>query len=1052
MNRITNGQLGTNAHAILDDAYHYLADRNLNGIHFTKLPDSTIKSLASPLVQQDRYSSKSHTSGSLKFGNPQSKKLRLFVLSAQDKEGLKRQGLNFATHLKGLRPDAKWTEDILLRDLAFTLSQKRTRLAWRMCLVAPSIGSLTSAFEEQDSNMIARRPSKEPRIGFIFTGQGAQWPRMGMELLQYQVFRESIEDADEYLRQTLGCKWSALEELARDDASSNINLPAYSQPLCTILQIALVDLLESWNIIPSVMAGHSSGEIAGAYCLGALTKEDAWKAAYFRGLLSSQMKHFSPPLRGAMLAVGASEDEAQDWISRHSGGEVVVACINSPSSVTLSGSVSGIDDMQQMLKEAGVFARKLKVETAYHSPHMEMISVPYLEAMKDIQTHTANDSRRMYSAVTGGLADASELGSINWVRNLVSPVLFYDAVREMLQPAVAEQEKSVDVLLEIGPHSALRGPINQILKRHGIKDVDCQSVLSRGQDGVETALAAASTLLTQGVLVDVCRVNNDFDSSLGALGRPLVDLPSYSWNHSHTFWAESRISKQYRFREHPRHSLLGSPCSTYGESERHWRGFLRLSEEPWVRDHKIQTSILYPAAGYIAMAVEAASQVAVAGQTIRDFKLRDIQIIAPAVVTEDSDLEFILQLRPHLSGTRDESSTWSEFTVSSSSNGQDLRKNCFGLLLTEYQASKATGISAEKQMEDEALKTRYRETENLCQTEEDAEEFYKELSNLGLNYGSTFQNISHIRRGDGHSCCDVVISERGSADQSVAKERPHVLHPATLDAMFHAIFAAFKHNKGQLKEAMVPKSIDEITISANTPFETGTKFKGFSTASKYGFRELMGDLVMLDEHLDRPFVTLKNFHCTAIAGTGETEDTGLVSTAGRMYSSQVWKPALDWCSADEIEPILNTGSTETIKPEFLSKIIKSERLALYYIRNAVERISVAKIPTPHLQDLYDWMDAQLQSASRLATKTPIINGEFRCEDEEDAKHFQADLESESSECQALCKIGEHLEQIVIGKVDGGELLRRNDLLERAFVRLRGMDECRLKLIQVKSLR
>lgn len=242
------------------------------------------------------------------------KRLRLFVFSAQDKDGLARQRDTFSSYLKNhqlLRTAAAQTEDSRLRDLASTLGAKRSRLAWKTFVAASSTDELLRSLEDKISEMPAVRSTGKPRVGFIFTGQGAQWAKMGIELLQYRVFRESTERADIYTRTALGCTWSAMEEMCRDEASSNINLPAYRQPLCAKLQIALVDLLESWNVVPSVIAGHSSGEITGAYCLGAMTREDALKAAYFRGVLSSQMKFFPPPLFGSMLAVGASEEEAQ---------------------------------------------------------------------------------------------------------------------------------------------------------------------------------------------------------------------------------------------------------------------------------------------------------------------------------------------------------------------------------------------------------------------------------------------------------------------------------------------------------------------------------------------------------------------------------------------------------------------------------------------------------------------------------------------------------------------------------------------------------------------
>ncbi len=862
---------------------------------------------------------------------------------------------------------------------------------------------------------------------------------MGAELNQYPIFRESVEASDEYLRSELKCKWSAMEEMLREEDQSNINLPAYSQPICTILQIALVDLLESWNIVPSAITGHSSGEIAGAYCLGALTKEDALKAAYFRGLLSSQMKTISPSVHGSMMAVGASESEAEDWIARLTRGDAVVACVNSPSSVTISGDSAAIDELESLLKKDGIFARKLKVETAYHSPHMEMISVPYLQSMIDIQPQKACPSRKMYSAVSGELVEPSELGPINWVRNLVSPVLFYDALYDLLRPMEAGRrspDTAVDVLLEIGPHSALQGPANQTMKKHGIKGVDYRSVLSRGKNGIQTALAAVGALFSQGLTVNVKEVNGDTDDA-----RPLGDLPSYNWNHSRTFWSESRITKEFRSRQQPRMRLLGAPCATYGESERLWRGFMRISEEPWIRDHQIQGSIIYPAAGYICAAIEAACQLAAEGQVIKDFRLRDVQIIAPALVTEESDLELIVQIRPHLIGTQNNASAWSEFTVTSCLNGQTLRQNCHGLLLIEYKSAEDSGMSTERDLEDQTAQVLYKKTESLCPTRENTKDFYTELASVGLNYGSTFQNISKIRRGQGKSCCDVDISEHAFPSVSHKIERPHIIHPTTLDAMFHAVFAAYKDQKGRLKEAMVPTSIDEMVISANAPYEIGSRFKGFSNASKHGFRELMADLVMLNESSNQPAVTLKGFCLAAISGSAGASDEDMEPTTKKLFSKMTWKPALELLSLDQKRSMLNGAMPKGLTPEIASGLEKSEKLALHFIGQVLEQVSINSVKKTHLQDFYRWMQEQQDQVNTYGHFLQTPDEGYLGIDEETARLYERDVSSEGAEGEALCKIGHNLKDILVGNVDAAELLLENDLSARLQHEVRGLDEC-----------
>jgi acyl transferase domain-containing protein len=187
---------------------------------------------------------------------------------------------------------------------------------------------------------------------------------MGMELMSYAAFRNSITEAEEYLKKELGCEWSLTEELGRPDAESKIQLAKFSQPVCTVLQIALVDLLRTWNIEPVAVAGHLSGEIGAAYCLGAITKQTAWKVSYIRGHLCSGLKSKAPELHGSMMAVGLGSDEVKPYISTISAGRLTIACVNSPSSVHCLWDEAGIDELLGRLKVDSVFARKLKVENA----------------------------------------------------------------------------------------------------------------------------------------------------------------------------------------------------------------------------------------------------------------------------------------------------------------------------------------------------------------------------------------------------------------------------------------------------------------------------------------------------------------------------------------------------------------------------------------------------------------------------------------------------------------------------------------------------------------
>ena len=334
------------------------------------------------------------------------------------------------------------------------------------------------------------------------------------------------------------------------------------------------------------MVGHSSGEIAAAYCMGALSSESAWKLAYERGQLSKLLQVGS----GAMMSVGLGETEVNTYLNRIVQGKAIVACTNSPSSVTLSGDVCALDQLDKIFKTDGIFSRKLKVEVAYHSHHMKAVADTYFEAIKDVttQSSSADLEVKMFSSVTGNVIDNNALTPEYWVANLVSPVRFSDAVHKLStyhpgkQPRRGVSVKSAYLWLEVGPHGALATPVKQTLHDN---TTGYFSVLQRGKDATGTALAVAGELWSRGYTVDLGSTNNH-NGAKAKQPSLLIDAPTYPWNHGVEYWTEPRLSTAHRFRKHPRQDLLGSPVE--GSNEPAWRHFLRMSENPWMEDHQVQ--------------------------------------------------------------------------------------------------------------------------------------------------------------------------------------------------------------------------------------------------------------------------------------------------------------------------------------------------------------------------------------------------------------------------------------------------------------------------------
>ena len=281
-----------------------------------------------------------------------------------------------------------------------------------------------------------------------------------------------------------------------------------------------------------------------------------------------------------MVASAASTD-LSNAVASTPRGEASIACFNSPSSITFAGDEDAIDELLTSFEARCLDAQKLRVDHAYHSSHVQAITHDYMESLEDVEPLHGSPDCTCFSSVQDRPTRSTVLGPAFWVRNLISPVRFAEAVKNMLDfPNIehGESHSSIDVLVEIGPHDAMRGAVTQMLQAQNITGVEYITALKRNTNCISSVLTCFSTLLTMGVPVNLGALNR-FNS--GHI-EPLIDLPAYLWNYSHSFWRESHLDKEFRLREHRQGALLGAPQPSFGEDEWVWRGFLRVNDEPWI--------------------------------------------------------------------------------------------------------------------------------------------------------------------------------------------------------------------------------------------------------------------------------------------------------------------------------------------------------------------------------------------------------------------------------------------------------------------------------------
>ncbi|MBE3042652.1 type I polyketide synthase [Candidatus Bathyarchaeota archaeon] len=504
---------GSNFHAILEDAEGYLAARGLSGKYRKVYRASRVIGVngtngvngSNGTNGTNATNGTNKTNGAANGIHESNKTPKLFVLSAFHESMAKEQAARLKSYLKERL--VEHAEGQLLEDLSYSLAERRTHHTWRKAIMASSLEELHDYLQPDSSKF--SKAKKTVRLGFVFTGQGAQWYAMGRELMsQYTVFLESLQRSQRFLHK-MGAPWSLIDELTRDETSSQLGLASLAQPACTAIQVALVDLLETWDVRPSAVVGHSSGEIAGAYACGAISHEGAMLISYHRGVLAASIKPKHPELDGAMIAASLTPQAAEERIAILTRGKLTVACINSPQSVTIAGDSQAVDELQAALEKDGVFNRKLRVEVAYHSHHMQVVAEEYLAALSNLEVNTTvADKCSFYSSVRGKRLDGSQLGSQYWVDNMVSTVQFASALKALCLDTHGRRRRggssgapNVGSLVEIGPHAALAGPIKEVMKLDatlGNSGITYTSALYRKKDAVVTAMELATSLFESG--------------------------------------------------------------------------------------------------------------------------------------------------------------------------------------------------------------------------------------------------------------------------------------------------------------------------------------------------------------------------------------------------------------------------------------------------------------------------------------------------------------------------------------------------------------------------
>ncbi|KAI3320568.1 beta-ketoacyl synthase domain-containing protein [Xylariaceae sp. AK1471] len=757
---------GANAHAIIESYTPQIRGATSSVIGCSETCESEIDAPAAALARL--HSSPHPEKDASPFSLP-------IVISAASLKSLRDVVQSYRTYLA--------QNKVNIHELSWHQYVRRTGLLYQ---VSFSAASTSGALEALDSLLLlnestipaahATRPriTKSPlRILGIFTGQGAQWPTMSMSLFrQNGVYRDTIRKLDAVLKACPHpCPWTLEEQIMAGKDVARTREAAVSQPLCTALQIALVDFMRSIGIGFHTVIGHSSGEIAAAYAAGRLSAEDAIVVSYYRGMVA-HLACGSDGQKGGMLAVGMSESEAVSFCSGSMfDGHIRIAASNSPTSVTLSGDLDAIHLAHKELSEKKKFSRVLQVDTAYHSRHMAKPVVNYIKAMREYgvsPVQEGNGATWISSVEHRPRTGAQDLDCQYWADNMVHQVQFRDAV----EYALSQPGDEFDCAIEIGPHPALKGPVTQTAKALG-RDILYSCPMNRTKNG---GLAVAEFIgfiwSNFGSLKVDLRSFIEQSPMPNLLQSRLYDLPHYPFDHSVGYWRESRISRQYHFKTAAPHELLGVRSREDNMHELKWRNVLKLDKIPWLEHHSFQGQALLPASAYCVMALDAARYF-LDGRPASLVELRDVQILSGIAIDQESpgvETMFSLAISPIIKNSLAIDATFHLYSCPADGTTK-MKENVSGSLHIVLGEPFVDVLPPKSPCLSETMSA-------------DPRAFYEMMEATGLTYTGPFRALTSIQRR--YQYCSTTLT-RFHPDDTTTLETS----PATLDACFQTAFLSY---------------------------------------------------------------------------------------------------------------------------------------------------------------------------------------------------------------------------------------------------------------------
>lgn len=585
--------------------------------------------------------------------------------------------------------------------------------------------------EQSTSVLSGQALGSDLPIAFLFSGNGSQWAGMGRDAWEASpVFRNAIEDIDARFARVQS--WSIVDTLFADDLAPRLRRATYSQPLLLALQVATVRALEERGIVASATLGHSVGEIAAAWCAGALSLDQAIDVVIARSRNQEGVRG-----SGGMAALMLSDREARRFLKAAGAPSVEIAAINSWRSVTVSGTIADIDRVLQAAGDMRISARRLDLDYPFHSSLIDPVRGPLLRELQGLRPLPPH--KKFVSSVTGGTISPELLGADHWWRNVREPVRFEPALNDLLNDGLR-------VFLEIGPRPILASYVRDVLRETGTRGAVIETLIEGdGQSAFDPIERAASKVVLAGGKVEMQRF-------FGPAPPIAVVLPLYPWQHAH-FKIPTTDEASTTLLPHT-HPLLGARPRRDGVE---WYSTVDPALYPWIADHQVGGVPVFPATAYVETLLGAARETLAEGA----LELRDLDILRPLVFEGQTSFEVSARLSP-------ETGVIELLSRQRGGAGADWALNARGIIGRSPITGKAGALPTPPSHAVIVPKS----------------SVYAQASDLGFGYGPQFQRVRQVVFPEAKLAIATLERPDALADGT------RILDIAALDAAFHALFAS----------------------------------------------------------------------------------------------------------------------------------------------------------------------------------------------------------------------------------------------------------------------